>query len=264
MKFRRQALRSAFLLLFLLTALVIVYQSPSPTDSPVSLLPAVSTATRPTAAASPLAEPIPMPTATRDPRPPTDPAPILVERHPARGQEAALDEAIQLRFDQAMDRDSVQAVFNVSTGGDAPETVPGQVDWLDDATLRFIPSQPLERDVRYQVTVGSQARSKRGLALQREAAFDFTTVGYLQVSQVIPAPGAADVQDDTSITVMFNRPVAPLTATSDPSYENLPRPLALVRADDGDETSNFLITINAKHVKCATTNRIKENTFNSN
>ncbi|MGD9099100.1 MAG: Ig-like domain-containing protein, partial [Anaerolineae bacterium] len=217
------ALISIFLLISLFTGLLTACKSSSPTDTPGKTTPAAPTDTvAPTATA--------VPTATRRPLPPTNP--ILIERNPARGQEAAVDGAIRVRFDQVMDRPSVEAALSVSTVGDAPETVPGRVEWEDDATLRFVASEPLERAARYEVTVGEGAKSQRGLALQRAIAFSFATVGFLEVSQVIPAPDTADVAPDASLTVMFNRPVVPLMAVSDPAYGDLPQPLTVV-SDDG-------------------------------
>ena len=57
----------------------------------------------------------------------------------------------------------------------------------------------------------------------------------MEVSQVIPAPDTADVASNATVTVMFNRPVVPLVAVSDPARQDLPQPLTLVRASDGAE-----------------------------
>ncbi|MGD2079280.1 MAG: Ig-like domain-containing protein, partial [Chloroflexota bacterium] len=50
-----------------------------------------------------------------------------------------------------------------------------------------------------------------------------STVGFLEVSQVIPADGTDEVQTDGAITVMFNRPVVPLVSSSQQS--TLPQPV---------------------------------------
>lgn len=251
MSMQRHRLVSILLLVSLVTGLAAACKSPSPTREAVTGVPGTDipvTATGVPSAEAPrvtatdmpstdaphvtaTAEPTVSPTATRIPLPPTNP--ILMERSPARGEEAAVDGAVTVRFDQAMDRNSVEAVLGVSTAGDAPVTVDGSVEWPDEATLRFIPSEPLDRAARYEVKIGSGAKSTRGLALQRALTFNFATVGYLEVSQVIPAPTTSNVSSDATITVMFNRPVVPLVAVSDPARDDLPHPLTLVRASDG-------------------------------
>jgi uncharacterized protein YfaS (alpha-2-macroglobulin family) len=120
-----------------------------------------------------------------------------------------------------MDQSSVETAFQVSPA------VAGSLEWASDRTVRFKPARDLKRDTHYQVTVGSGAKAVDGQPLRDDFRFDFRTVGYLEVSQVIPAPHAQDVEAESTITVMFNRPVVPLVAVSDPAYEELPQPLIL-------------------------------------
>jgi uncharacterized protein YfaS (alpha-2-macroglobulin family) len=233
---------SVIVLLSLFATLLSSCRAPAPADTPsiqesgTDTPPVVETGTplvetetplEPTDTARPTETPGPTPT----PLPPTNP--ILIRRVPARGQEVPVDGTVEIRFDQPMDQSSVEAALSVTTGGDTPQEVPGAVQWLDPTTLRFKPSQPLKRAARYEVTVGPSAKSTQGLALQRDIVFDFATVGYLEVSQVIPAPDTMDVSSDAAITIMFNRPVVPLVASSDPARQGLPDPLTLVRTADG-------------------------------
>jgi uncharacterized protein YfaS (alpha-2-macroglobulin family) len=218
---------SLTVLILFIISLMAACRSPSPTATPGKRVRGTDTPP----AATDTTEPTARPTATRVPLPPTNP--ILIEHSPARGEEAAVDGAIEIRFDQAMDKRSVESALDVSTGGDTPTRVNGSVEWPDEVTLHFTPSVPLDRASLYQVRLGTEAKSKGGLALQREVVFDFATVGYLEVSQVIPAPNTTDVASDTTVTVMFNRPVVPLVAVSDVAREALPRPLILTRAVDG-------------------------------
>jgi len=118
-----------------------------------------------------------------------------------------------------MDRASVEAAFRLS-----PE-VRGGFEWADERTLRFKPARHLKRDTEYQVTVGPEAKATDGNPLDGAYRFRFRTVGYLEVAQVIPAPDTEDVETESTITVIFNRPVVPLTAVSDPDYAALPQPL---------------------------------------
>ncbi len=161
----------------------------------------------------------PQPTAVPTPAQPF-PAPRLLSRLPAPGEEQALDGAIELTFDQPMDRASVEAAFGITP------TVAGRFTWGDERTVSFHPSSALERGTRYRVTVAASAANAEGKALEEAATFDFSTVGYLAVSQVQPSPGASDLSPDMMVTVVFNRPVVPLAAIADQAQ--LPDPVTFM------------------------------------
>jgi len=157
----------------------------------------------------------PAPTAT--PKLPPLP-PVLVIRAPDRGEEQPVASPIVLTFNESMDRASVESAFKVLPA------VPGTLRWDDDKTVRFVPSgEGFARDENYSVTVGQGAMAQNGLALQLPINFRFKAIGFLEVSQVLPAPDTQDVAPDSAITVMFNRPVVPLVVVSDQS--KLPQPL---------------------------------------
>jgi len=160
----------------------------------------------------PAAEPSP----TSGPLAPTQP--LLLERSPARGEEAPLERPLTLVFDQPMDRASTEAAFSIT-----PQ-VAGRFSWPDPTTLTFIPEDGWQRATRYHVKVENDAQSTAGLSLRESLDFTFATVGYLEVTQVIPAPDAAEVAPDSTVTVMFNRPVVPLQLVSAPTSD-LPSPL---------------------------------------
>jgi len=167
----------------------------------------------------------PQPTVVPTPPPYTPPppgavSPIVVQRTPERGEELPPDGEIVLIFDRAMDQASVAAAFQVS-----PE-VAGDLEWADERTVRFKPARDLERDKEYQVMLGPEAQAKDGDSVDGAYRFRFRTVGYLEVAQVIPAPGSEEVETASTVTVIFNRPVVPLMAVSDPDYADLPQPVA--------------------------------------
>ncbi|MBN1955750.1 MAG: Ig-like domain-containing protein [Anaerolineae bacterium] len=163
--------------------------------------------------------PTPTPHPPYVPPPPGTVSPLVIQRTPERGEELALDGAIELIFDRPMDRASVEAAFSISSG------VAGSFEWKDDQTVRFKPAAELERDATYEVYLGAEAHDLEGQPLDGAFYFQFRTVGYLEVSQVIPAPDTAETEATSTITVMFNRPVVPLLAVSDPAYDGLPDPV---------------------------------------
>ncbi|MGD2207227.1 MAG: Ig-like domain-containing protein, partial [Anaerolineae bacterium] len=158
----------------------------------------------------------PPPTATPLPLP----APRLLFRSPAPGEEQPLDAPIELTFDQPMERSSVEAAFTISP------TVDGAFTWSDERTVSFAPAGGLQRGVRYMVTVDDMAENVEGKPLAEPVRFQFSTVGYLAVSEVMPAPSSDELNPDTTVTVVFNRPVVPLTAIQDQA--ELPQPLTFV------------------------------------
>lgn len=148
--------------------------------------------------------------------PPTTPQ--VVAHRPYSGEELPLDGSIDIYFDQPMDRNSVEGAIQVTP------TVDTNLIWVDDSTVRISPKQQLERATRYEVTISERAQSEVGLTLEEAITLEVQTVGFLSVSEVVPAPGSGAVEPDAVITVFFNRPVVPLVIVEDMS--TLPQPLS--------------------------------------
>jgi len=116
------------------------------------------------------------------------------------------DSLITLHFDQDMDRASVEEALQVS-----PE-VTGDFSWQNSRTLQFRP-KGLATATRYRVSVGLGARSAKGLPLNHELAFNFSTLGPLEVTRTSPENGSSDLRSDAPLLISFNRPVVPLNCT---------------------------------------------------
>ncbi len=169
---------------------------------------------------TPTREPTPLPARPvigYTPVPPETISPVVIQRSPEIGQEFAPGGAIQLVFDRAMDRASVEAAFAIQPA------VVGRFEWSDTRTLLFKPATPLERGKLYDVSLNQKARAADGAPLRSAYQFRFATAGYLEVGQVMPAPETVDVETTPRITVIFNRPVVPLTSLDEQS--KLPQPL---------------------------------------
>jgi len=169
--------------------------------------------------------PRPEPTSTPTPLPPTHP--LLLERAPARGEEAAPNRPIILVFDQPMDQRATEAAFSIE-----PSTE-GSFSWPDPATMVFTPKTEWDRASQYEVELGASTASAEGLSLREPLEFTFATVGYLEVTQVIPEAGTEEVEPDASVTVMFNRPVVPLQLVS-ATMSDLPTPLSFDPPVEGE------------------------------
>lgn len=89
------------------------------------------------------------------------------------GTVSNLSSDVVVRFDRAMDRQSVEAAFSMSDGK-AP--VMGAFYWSEyDSVLTFQPSAPLSYGRDYTVTVGSGARSDAGEPITRGFSWTFHT-----------------------------------------------------------------------------------------
>ena len=177
--------------------------TPQPIDSPfpLKLTPTVAT---------------PEPTAI--PLPPT-----VVAVQPERGEEQPLDAPVRVVFDQEMDAAATQTSFQIT-----PD-VPGATEVMGN-TLVWKPGKPLARATRYDITLAG-AKSSAGLAMSQPLQFRFVTVGFLEVTSTNPTNGAQDIATDTGITLVFNRPVVPLTSIE--QQKDLPQPLTFTPAVKG-------------------------------
>ncbi|NJM41121.1 MAG: hypothetical protein HC853_10250, partial [Anaerolineae bacterium] len=156
---------------------------------------------------------------TRAPRPLG--SPVLVDRSPVSGEELQPDQPIVLTFDQPMDYASVEG--SVLIGGQ-PIASNLKLEWPADNIVRILPPDGgWQKSGNYEVTLNEGAKSAKGLGLARPEAFALNTIGTLSVAQTIPPQGAVDVSADSPITVLFNRPVVPLTTIA--QQAELPKPL---------------------------------------
>jgi hypothetical protein len=189
--------------------------SPEPQTAPLDVTPTAG------AAAAATEPPAPSPTPTL---PPLDLPPVAVATSPQRGQEQPLDAPVVITFDQAMDEASTTAAFAIEP------PAPGQAIVQGEA-LVWTPSQPLARGESYRVLVSQEARSTAGEPLVAPVDLRFDAAGFLEVTSSQPADGNEEVSVDSPITVIFNRPVVPLTSVGQQS--DLPDPLRIEPATPG-------------------------------
>ncbi len=153
-------------------------------------------------------------------------APRVVETDPMSGEESPLDSVVTFYFDQPMDMTSVQEAFSVNPA------FAGRFATPDDTTLRFEPDKPFARAAAYTFSIGETAQSLAGVPMAEPFAMQLQTVGYLEVSEVLPAANASFIETDNSLTVIFNRPVVPLVSVED--MGDLPNPLRIEPALEGE------------------------------
>ncbi|NWF70057.1 MAG: Ig-like domain-containing protein [Chloroflexi bacterium] len=147
----------------------------------------------------------------------TSPLQVL-QTYPLSGQELELRADILLYFDRPLDCATASAAVSISPA------VAGDISCAGD-TLRFTPGADYTRATAYTLTVSTALRAADGAALAEAYTLTLTSVGFLQVSQVLPAANAVDVVSDALVTVIFNRPVVPLLAAEE--LARLPSPITI-------------------------------------
>jgi hypothetical protein len=150
-------------------------------------------------------------------------SPVVVQRTPEPGERLSPAGDIQLVFDRAMDQASVASALKLQPN------IAGNVTWPDARTMVFKPESALPLNATYDFALTQEAKAADGAALAQPYQFRFTTQGNLEVGQTIPANQAQDVDPETIITVLFNRPVVPLTTLNEqasPTGSGMPQPLS--------------------------------------
>ena len=95
----------------------------------------------------------------------------------------------------------------------------------------FKPNSKLKPSSAYKAVFSTDTTATDGTSPQAAIALDFQSVDALAVGQTFPATDAEDIDPTTTITVIFNRPVVPVTIQEEQS--NLPQPVEISPATDG-------------------------------
>lgn len=138
--------------------------------------------------------------------------PRVIEVVPVDGAEGAgLNQPVQIRFNQAMDRASTEASFRLRSSGGG-EIVSGQFEWADDnAGFRFMPATPLALDTRYAIQFSSITGLPRsaggGAELAGPTETFFRTVPMPSIISTSPRNGQADAYPYGGLTLFFASPM---------------------------------------------------------
>ncbi len=148
--------------------------------------------------------------------------PALVSSEPANGA-TWRGGPVSLRFDRAMSGDSADYLsVSPALAGTA---------LVDGTDVIFTASTTPDPGQRYTFTLAAKASAADGTRLNRPVLINVVAAMPLAVTSTQPSDGVADVSIDTSIMVVFNRPVVPLTGVEDQA--DLPQPLTISPAVDG-------------------------------
>ncbi|MCA9911850.1 MAG: Ig-like domain-containing protein, partial [Anaerolineae bacterium] len=163
----------------------------------------------------------------QDTRQPASSVLQVVDTEPLTGQELELDGSITVYFDRNLNCETVMPAFRI-----VPEIV-GNLDCAGNA-ITFTPDAGFERAATYRIAFDKSLEGADGSHLLEPYVLELDTVGFIAVSETFPAPDSVDIEPDTTLTIIFNRPVVPLTILEDRG--DLPDPLTITPSIEGTGT----------------------------
>jgi hypothetical protein len=137
-------------------------------------------------------------------------APAIVEVVPeASATDVALDGSVQVKFNQPMDRTSVESSFYLRPQGQAAGSVDGSFEWADDnAGFRFTPTDGLQINNVYDAGVNAGAKTAQGgSSLADSSAWSFATIPLPGIISTSPLDGEEGVYPYGSFTIFFASPM---------------------------------------------------------
>lgn len=147
-------------------------------------------------------------------------APVLqvVDTVPLAGEELSARTPITLYFDRELDCKTVADAASISPA------LAGEFS-CEGTALTFTPAAEFDRAVTYTLTLDDSLRGADGAQLLETYTLELVTAGFLNVISTLPTDGSGEAVADTTLTVIFNRPVVPLGTPSD--APDLPDPLTI-------------------------------------
>jgi hypothetical protein len=152
--------------------------------------------------------------------------PSVVAQNPVEGQRLDLSAPIEITFDRDMDALKTGDSFSFlsSDASTALSAVKGKITWPDARTFVFTPDTRLMPATLYRAVFSTQATAKDGTSPKENIEIEFKTMEALAVAQVFPAQDTQEVDLNTSVTVIFNHPVVPVTIKEEQSKLQLRLP----------------------------------------
>ena len=119
-------------------------------------------------------------------------------------QKVSAQSTLRMSFPKMMKTNSVEEHLKL------PEGVTGKISW-EGNTLVFDPEMPLEHGQSYVFLVDRKAEATDGTELGEDLTFTFVVTGAPKVANRLPLEDSKDVTPNTNITIVFDRPMVPLT-----------------------------------------------------
>ncbi|MDD5026270.1 MAG: Ig-like domain-containing protein [Candidatus Peribacteraceae bacterium] len=119
-------------------------------------------------------------------------------------QKVTTTSSLHFSFPALMDHVSVEQSMSI------PHGMTGSWSWNDDILI-FQPSEKLVNGETYTFHLSPTALQSDGSALGRSLDFTFEVAGPAKVAARLPNPNAVGIPPQSKITIVFDRPIIPLT-----------------------------------------------------
>jgi alpha-2-macroglobulin len=162
------------------------------------------------------------------------------EATPEAGTDIQSGDSIVLTFTRAVDCTSAFSAITIE-----PAVVPLGVD-CDDATVTLNLEGELDATQDYVVSIGAGLRAANGDELGREVTLTYPASYALRVVEALPRPDTVGVGGLTPVTVVFDRPVIPLTIGQDMDDFAAPFSLFPPVEGTGEWVNTFIYTFEPK------------------
>jgi len=141
--------------------------------------------------------------------------PFVVNTIPMNGStNISLNTDILISFSEAMLKNQTENAIS------SVPSISGPVTW-DPMEKRMIwaPSNPLQKNMNYTITISTDAKSKRNFNLQKPFSFSFTTSSFPDtypphIISTTPANGSIDISIATKIAIQWNESMNRISAES--------------------------------------------------
>lgn len=121
-------------------------------------------------------------------------------------QKIRFGQDMHLEFIDEMDTKSVEENLILPDGFEA------NLNWEDNKNLIIEPKNPTQEGELYFFTVQRSAQKLDGNYLGEDLVYRFEIAGAPEIISRIPAPDSTNISENSDITLIFDRPVAPLSA----------------------------------------------------
>lgn len=147
----------------------------------------------------------------------------IVYQNPLPGERLGLSPIIEISFDRPMQPEKTALAWQFVDADGKP--VAGKTSWSNTQTFQFRPDRALKAGKAYTGVFSVEASGMDGSKLLQEARIEYRSTDELTVGQVFPADKAEEVDNNTAITVIFNKPVVPLMTREEQA--SLPSPITI-------------------------------------
>ncbi len=134
----------------------------------------------------------------------------LLRQEPPPQAALPLRPTLTFVFNRPLDAASARQAFAFTDAQGHP--LPGDLTFPAATTLRFTPHQALQPQRTYRAAFSTSLHAADGAPLDAPLEFTYLTEAALAVSRVYPSEESEKVPVNAEITVVFNKPVVPLTS----------------------------------------------------